>query len=137
MKRLFFNAFFLISVVCFGQNNVTTTTEEYNYFTETYPKSEVVKEGYNLEPMFDKTFEDFRFQYWFINNSSTNKSIGLLIKVTKNGKKTRYLCMPFNNGELMVRYANDKSNLGVTMSVYYDIVNGMMFSNLVQSKKNN
>lgn len=115
----------IASIMCqfsFSQEKATTTEEEYNYLTIGYEQQIKtggdMKSGYKLVPIGKPvTASGYTVERYFLKtNEDVAKAVFIIAKKEKGEKdKLRYLCLPFNNSDLMKKFYNDVSALGITM----------------------
>lgn len=128
MKHYFTIISLLFLTISFSQT--TTTEEEYRYLTEGYGKQienglDVYKEGYVLEDLFKSgEMSGYSFDYYSFKTAETKELKAILIVCQKLKKdKVRYLCIPFNNRELLGKFTGDYQTLGVSMKSMLEMVN--------------
>lgn len=128
-------AFMAISYCGFSQ--ISTTQEEYTFLTEEYPETQKVKEGYTLDQLFEAPEGNFVITYMLLKETATGNTKAAFIKITKNKSKERYLCLPFNNQQLMADYLQQSQKLGVSMTMIYHAANDGLLSSLLNQTLNN
>jgi len=153
MKKIVLLALLLTVGFGFGQETketkkdekekITTSIEEYNYLTKGYAddidKGKDIKDGYELKEFFkfDNEKVNFSFTYHkFIEKTSSKTKAILVVAKKKSKNKVRYLCIPFNNKDLLIDSYSEASGLGVTMSALYNQLNFGAFSKLMNQKFN-
>lgn len=141
MKKLLILFVFFGSIYTHGQNDKNITTiEEYNYLVNGYEKDlengRSIKEGYELKPIADLKGDPFRIQYLNFYSSTEEKSKAVLIIITKNNNKTKYLCLPYNNGPLLKRFSKDYEGLGISMQMSFDASMFLALQDLFEYKLN-
>lgn len=124
------------------KNLVSTTQEEYNYLTKGYAedlaKGYEIKKGYELEKFYEFKNENFNFQYYYFNEISVKKTKAVLVIAKKekgSNDKIAYMCIPFNNKDLLKESFTNKIG-GVTIGYLYDTVNYVMLSKALYLLKN-
>jgi|GEM_PF-3169233 len=149
MKKVLVLAMLLCVGLGFGQEKeatekITTSIEEYNYLTKGYAddvsKGRDIKNGYELKEFytFDNENINFSFTYHKFIETATNKTKAVLVVAKKKSKnKVKYLCIPFNNKELLEDSATDAAALGITMTAVYNRLNYINLSSLLNTKFNN
>jgi hypothetical protein len=104
------------------ESKIITTEEEYNYLTQGYKiaieTGADMKVGYTLEHMPEIKAGNFTAKYSFLKETATKQTKAVLIVLEKekgNSDKVVYLCLPFNNGELLKKFYAETQTLGITM----------------------
>jgi hypothetical protein len=122
-------------------SELSTTNEEYNFLTHRLPKSDDkdMLSGYKLEDYYQKSLNEFIFEYKLLINESEQVKAILIIgtKLKKKDDKKRYLCLPINNSQLHQKYLNEVESLGISMNLYLIGLNNLMLSKLLDEKLNN
>lgn len=134
MKKILF--MLLVFNLGFTQN-VSTTIDEYNYLTQGY-KIQLetggdFKKGYQLNQFEKVNASNFEITYSYLIEEESKKAKAILIVIKKEkdkDDKIRYLCLPFNNKELFLKFYKDYESLGVSMGYFLNI---SMFNLLGQS----
>ncbi|MCF6294870.1 MAG: hypothetical protein L3J25_04185 [Flavobacteriaceae bacterium] len=139
MKKITLLLCFLLSITAFGQT--TTTLEEYNYLTTGYEddikNGREIKDGYELKEFFNHKIEKYNYTYYYFNELETGKTKAILMVLEKPKKnKVKYLCLPFNNAELLEKFWNKQTSLGLNMGLYFEITVVAMLQGLFDNYKN-
>jgi hypothetical protein len=101
-----------------------TTEEEYNYITKGYEiqinNGSDTKKGYKFSQIFDRQQGNYNFNCKSVIREST-KEIAAIMVVCKSkiSNKTYYLCIPFNNQQLIERYWSDISSWDKPITTAY------------------
>lgn len=126
MKKLLL-LLLLIPVFSIAQDKVSTTDEEYKYLTEGYRIQQETgsdfKLGYELLKIEENKANGYSIKYSLLQETSTKttKAISIVLTKDKDKKdKVIYLCLPFNNEELFVKYCKATESLGISMKMYFD-----------------
>lgn len=142
MKNLLFAILFLAAGTISAQQ-VVTSEEEYNYLTKGYAISlqtgQDIKKGYEIEKFFERSAESFQFSYYFFKEIESKKTKAILVIVKKEkGKddKVNYICIPFNNKDLMKRSFQERG-AGITMSMLFENLNYVLLSKTLDLLQNN
>jgi len=153
MKKLVLLALLVTVGLSYGQETeikkqdkkekIITSTEEYNYLTKGYAddleKGKDIKDGYELKEFykFDTKKINFKFTYYKFIETATKKTKAILVVgVKKSKKKKKFLCIPFNNKELITQSLIDVNDIGVTMTAYYKEINYFYLTNLLSKTHN-
>ena len=123
----------MLGVTSFAQ--VQTTEKEYNYFTEEYPETKTVLEGYTLEKVNEVPLDKYNYKYDLLIEEGSKEMKGMLIEITK-GNKERFLFLPVNNMPLYQKFHSDVQGLGITMGIYLDFMNNALISKMIDEKYN-
>ena len=110
-----------VPMVCFGQDKISTTDEEYNYLTkgireQRYNGLDMKKDGYTLE-LFFETKPNFKgnksdVSYKFRTFKNTNGDVkAISIEMVFKPTSSNYYCLPINNPELFKVYLKEYENL--------------------------
>lgn len=137
MKRIIL---FLAMVPMLGMAQTAkpiTTNEEYNYLTSGYKvqiqNGTSFKDGYELEKIDEGKLDGFIIVTALMKEIATGEAKAVSIVITKEkdkADKVVYLCLPFNNPELLKRFLNDQQTLGFSMKLMMDM---RMYLNLSRS----
>ncbi|WDO13091.1 hypothetical protein MH928_17430 [Flavobacterium sp. WW92] len=126
MKKFLF-LLVLLPTINFAQDKISTTDEEYKYLTEGYKIQQETgsdfKSGYELQKIEENKANGFIITYSLLKHKESNKTKALSIVLTKEkDKKDKivYLCLPFNNTDLFVKFCKETESLGVSMKMYFD-----------------
>ena len=111
----------MLPVFSFGQDNISTTDEEYNYLTkgireQRYNGLDIKKDGYTLEQFFEtkpnykgnKSDVVYKFRT-FKNIKGEVKAIS--VEMVFKPTSSNYYCIPINNPELFKQYLKEFENL--------------------------
>lgn len=120
-----------------------TTTEEYNYLTQGYKigleTGQDLKAGYELNHLPETSVDKFKIRYSVFKETKSNHAKAILITLTKikdSDNKVLYLCLPFNNKELLAKFYDETLGLGLSMNTMFEVSNLAMLSSLWESKEN-
>ncbi|WP_123812142.1 hypothetical protein [Mangrovimonas sp. DI 80] len=124
-----------------ANKGVITSQEEYNYLTKGYPQAiELglgIKEGYEFKTIKDFEYNGFKLKYQYLIHTESQEKKALSIIVTKlKSDRSEYLCLPFNNAELLTEYLKSINGIGLTMRSVVDVFNTSLLSNLIEFKAN-
>lgn len=136
MKNLISTFFILfITTLSFSQ----TTNEEYKYLTEGYAAQlenglDVYKEGYELKQFFTTgNMGGYEFDYYTFKHIADNKLKAVLIVAKKTKKdKVRYLVIPYENNELILKAYEEYKGLGIMMKETLDFANIMLLGDKIK-----
>ena len=127
MKKLALLIIMTISCNVFAQDKVITTDEEYNYLTKGYElqlqNGSDFKSGYELKKIDEHKSGGFIVTYSLMNElaSKTTKAVSIVLTKEKDSKnKVIYLCLPFNNTELLKKFVKDTESLGISMKMVFE-----------------
>lgn len=130
MKKSLLLIMAFVSLSAFGQDQVfktsPTTEEEYNYLTKGYKiQAESgldMKKGYIFRDMGEWPDNTYNFQLKGLIREESEEIAGILViakSETWSGVNTYYLCIPFNNPELLKRYFADLGVWDYSMTKSY------------------
>ena len=129
-----------ISISAYSQ----TSKRDYNYFTneyaEVFEKSLETPKKYTLKPIKEMNVKNYSFYTNEVYLTETNEFIGfstVAVKEKSNKNKNKYYMFPINNGDLIVKYNNDKSKGGITLAYYYNLVFDTVMSMYLDKQLNN
>ena len=145
MKKLFIAIVLMLPLFIFSQNateekKIVTSEDEYNYLTNGYKNSLLngtdIKQGYQLEKIVEiksksthYVFQEYKFI--FKEDNSTRAILFVVYdEFEKDKSKIKYLCMPFNNVTLLLKYVQDEMDLNKSMKEFYQ---GNMYQILSRS----
>ncbi len=114
---VFLAATFLINIYSFGQNvkqPAPTTEDEYNYVTKGYEMQTSsgldMKKGYHFTDMFERKQGNYLFTGKYLVRESANEVAAIMVIAKSDvSRKTYYICIPYNNEQLVSRYWADLS----------------------------
>jgi hypothetical protein len=114
-----------------------TTEEEYNYLTKGYElqlqNGADFKSGYELLKIDELKVNGYIVTYSLMKESSSKQTKAVSIVLTKEkDKKDKvvYLCLPFNNPDLLQKFYKDTESIGISMKVVFEI---SVYNNLSRS----
>ena len=125
MKTITLIAFSMFAVVyCTAQKTTQpqviatpspTTAEEYNFVTKGFRiQSEGgldAKKGYHFNDLFEKQFGNYNFTAKTLIREQKNEAAAILVIInSKISNKDYYVCIPYENPELLQRYWSEISN---------------------------
>lgn len=123
------------------KSEVKTTQEEYNFLTEKLANQDNVKmlNGYEFVDLFEKTIEDFVFNYKKFVEIKTGNTKAIYVKITKIKKKedkVEHICIPFNNPDLLNKFEKKSIGLGINMGYLFNQFNTVLFIMMLDEKFN-
>lgn len=129
MKKIILFLLLLTSLTNFAQTDkVITNDEEYNYLTNGYKESikngTGFKEGYELVKIDVAKSDGFTATYSLLKEKSSNLNKAVSIVLTKDKDKEDkviYLCLPFNNADLLAKFYKDVEKLGISMGMFFQL----------------
>lgn len=129
MRRIILAIVFITSLSAFAQQGqwdaplpeTATTVKEYNYLTKglkiQLESGLDVIDGYSLLRGENKKLGNYNFNAQYLYKKSENKIKAMSIIITSNvSGKTYYLCVPYQNKQLLVEYWNSINVFDETMS---------------------
>jgi hypothetical protein len=131
MKKLLFAFLLGFSSIIFAQDKLITSEEEYKFLTKGYKlyleTGSDFKAGYELIKLKEDNTDGYIITYHKFIDSKIKKVKALLIVLQKNDKIT-YLCLPFNNNELLKKFIFEVENLDNTTKSLLQASNSVMLS---------
>lgn len=131
MKKLFLAILFVFSSISFSQEKLITSEEEYKFLTKGYQlyleNGSDFKAGYELVKLTENNTDGYTITYHKFNDTKINKTKALLIVLHKKDKKT-YLCLPFNNSDLLKKFIIEVESLDNTMRGLLQANNSVLLS---------
>uniref|UniRef100_UPI004048A3AB hypothetical protein n=1 Tax=Flavobacterium sp. TaxID=239 RepID=UPI004048A3AB len=107
MKKILLSFLLLFSVTLFSQDKIITSEEEYKFLTKGYQiyleNGSDFKAGYELVKLTENNTDGYTITYHKFNDTNIKKTKALLIIIEKK-KDKYYLCLPFNNNDLLKKY---------------------------------
>ena len=114
--------------------NISTTTEEYNYLTKGY-KIQLssgldMKQGYSFERLAIITKGRYKFDFQAFFRSESNQLAGIMIIANSEvSGRDYYLAMPIENSELRKRFEQDVRSWDESMTTAFAQALGELYSN--------
>lgn len=120
---------------------ISTTETEYNYLVNGYEddlkNGKEVKSGYSLDLLQEMETKNFKFKFFNFIKIEDSTSRAVYFRIEKKGKsKTRNLCIPFNNNDLLAKFIASYNGLGIQMQIESDVAIFSILQQLMNSKLN-
>lgn len=131
MKKILLTFLLAFSSITIAQDKIITSEEEYKFLTKGYQlyleNGSDFKAGYELVKLTENNADGYLITYHKFNDTTIKKTKALLIVVQKKDKKT-YLCLPFNNSELLRKFILEVENLDNTTKALVQANNSVILS---------
>lgn len=101
-----------------------TTSEEYNFVTKGFRIQTEggldAKKGYHFNDLFEKQFGNYNFTAKILIREQKNEAAAILVIInSKISQKDYYVCIPYENPELLQRYWTEIGNWEKSLLLSY------------------